>query len=238
MALGLDSTALMTCLGRPTVCGGHSGCWGVQGEAPGPHGSSGQTDVSYLTNKCKVAVPTWAVRGCEATGGCDQSGHMSQGAGMGRRYRRQEEGKEGPPGRGPWGGKEHGRLARPGWLGLATRRRRAVPGGLICSPWPPCSSGHPHRHQPVHRVFRRRPPGGAVSPGGEGPPGPGGHPLRLVPGPGLDQLHRRAAHRGRLPGGSPHAPPETAAGAGHLNLEAWSCVVGGRLARGLVDPSR
>lgn len=94
--------------------------------------------------------------------------------------------------------------------------------GLICSPWPPCSSGHPRWHQPLHRVFRRRPPGGAVSPGGEGPPGPGGHPLRLVPGPGLDQFHRRAAHRGRLPGGSPRAQPETAAGAGHLNLEAWS----------------
>lgn len=146
---------------------------------------------------------------------------------MDRCYRWQEEGKEGAPGRGPsvrrpWGGKEHGRLTRPGWLGRGTRRRRAVPWGLICSAWPPRSSGHPRRHQPLHRVFRRRPAGGAVSPGGEGPPGPSRHPLRLVPGPGLDQFHHGAAHWGRLPGGSPRAQPETAAGAGHLNPEAWS----------------
>lgn len=58
-----------------------------------------------------------------------------------------------------------------------------------------------------------------MSPGGEGASGPGGHPLRLVPGPGLGQLRRRGAHRGSLPGSGPPAPPETEAGPGHLSLD-------------------
>lgn len=59
-----------------------------------------------------------------------------------------------------------------------------------------------------------------MSPGGEGPPGPGGHPLRLVPGSGLHQFHRGAAHRGSLPGSGPCAQPETEAGPGRLSLDA------------------
>ncbi|XP_045676775.1 transmembrane protein 114 isoform X3 [Phyllostomus hastatus] len=62
---------------------------------------------------------------------------------------------------------------------------RQLLNGKICY-----GPGHPRRHQHLHCIFCRRLPGGTVSPGGEGPPGPGGHPLRLVPDSGLDQFHR------------------------------------------------
>lgn len=128
-------------------------------------------------------------------------------------------------GQRPWVGKEHVCWERPVWLGRA--RSGSVPGGLIHCPLSPCSPGHPDWHQRLYRVLSGRLPRGAVSPGGEVPSGPRGHPLWLVPGPGLDQFHRRAAHGGSLPDSSPRAQPETEAGPGHLSRDAWSWWQGG-----------
>ena len=99
--------------------------------------------------------------------------------------------------RGRRGGSEDGRSGKEGWCWVC-----GGPSALLC---PHHSPGDPRRHQRLHRLLGRSLPGGAVSPAGEGSAGPGGHPLRLVPGPGLGQLCRRAAHRGHLPGGGPCA---------------------------------
>lgn len=151
---------------------------------------------------------------------------LSDGIRKGREGR--EHGAEGPAWAKALGWEEdalgEGRVAGPGRMA-----------GLDLLSSVPCSPRHARRHQHLHRVLGCRLPGGAVSAGGDGPPGPGGHPLRLVPGPGLGQFLRRAAHRGSLPGSGPRAQPETEAGPGHLSLEAWG---GGREAGlGLRDPS-
>ena len=135
---------------------------------------------------CKAAVLMWAVKGRQ----CREASSGVPGLTGTEMPHGQEllmaggKGEGGALGRGTSGG------GGGAWAGEEDRQCR----GLICSPLPPvpppCSLGDPRRHQRLYRILGCCLPGGAVSAGGEGPPGPGGHSLWLVPGPGLDQLHR------------------------------------------------